>query len=113
MSSGAFIRALSSGDTSEAWYVVFDQLMSVEKPDLQESIDLIEEEEGWPDEFRYGLEGLQAYRDYYDDRMDRLSPEQAQQVERYDEEWAMELLDQMHRQRFGSPQGVSPEYEPE
>ena len=112
MSKAAVFRSLLSGDKREAWFVVFDALMSPEKPDLQESIDLLKEEaDQWPDDFRYGLEGLQAYRDYYEERAPRLNPKQAQQYEEYDEEWTLELLDQMHRRKYGVPRGETPDLE--
>lgn len=109
MSGSALLRAYRTGGTSAAWNAAFDALMSSDKPDLHEVIDLVKQEPGWTAAFRYGLEGLQAYRDYYGDRMDIFAPEQVHKIERYDEDWTSELLEQMHQHKYGSPSSLSPE----
>lgn len=94
---------------SAAWTSAFDALMSMDdKPDLQETIDLVKQEE-WPDEFRYGLEGLQTFREYYGDRMEDFTPDQRATINRYDEEWSLDLLDQLHKRKYG----VAPDEAPE
>ncbi|MDD3183023.1 MAG: hypothetical protein PHD48_09505 [Alphaproteobacteria bacterium] len=108
MVGNALLKAYLSNGTRASWYVIFDALMSIDKPDLHDVIALVKEEAGWPADFRYGLEGLQIYRDYYGDRMDTYEPQHVHQIERYDEEWTSELLEQMHRHKFGaSPSVVS------
>lgn len=101
MSKQSVWQSLKPSEQREEWYVVFEALMSFDRPDLTEAINFVIRDGSWPEDFRYGLEGLQAYRSFYRTRMDRYSPDQRAKIEAYDEEWTMDLIDQLHRHQFG------------
>jgi hypothetical protein len=112
MTKDALSRVAFSGEPRELWFVVFDALMSPEKADLQKTIDIVKQTtDEWPEDFRYGLEGLKAYRDYYGNKLYHLTPQQRRKYEEYDEEWTLDLLDQMHRRKYGVACRDAPEQE--
>ncbi|MGE4351801.1 MAG: hypothetical protein AB7E52_06385 [Bdellovibrionales bacterium] len=104
MGSKPYSKSFASGDASPAYELVYDHLMSLDRPDLSEVIDAVKVEGGWPSSFCCGLEGLQAYREYYDQaRLMQMSAEQKQTVQLYDEEWTLTLLDRMNHIHVGLP----------
>lgn len=103
MSVNTRLSALFKDETRTAWSAAFDALMSPDKPDLHECLGLVRQEGDWPEGFRYGLEALQTYRDFYGDRRDLFSSDMRAKIEAYDEAWTSELLDQLHRLRYGMP----------
>jgi len=101
MAKSGIWQSLVVNEQREPWYIVFEALMAFDRPDLTAAIDYVVEDGTWPDEFRYGLEGLQAYRSFYNMRMIDCTPEQRLQIEAKDEEWTMELIDMFHKHQFG------------
>lgn len=113
MSYPTLFRAFLSGSDEELVHYIFEALMSDDPDDLDDAIDRVNDEDGWPDDFRYGLEGLQSFREFYDDkRLESLTPQQRAQVEEYDEDWTTDLVHQLHTHVFESPEGDSPELTP-
>jgi len=99
-------QSLTLNEQREPWYVVFEALMAVDRPDLTEAIAYVTADGKWPDAFRTGLEALQAYRTFYAPRMMQCSPDERAKIEAYDEEWTMELIDMFHQHQFGSEPSV-------
>ncbi len=113
MSSNMFLNASLWGSDEEMTRYLFEALMSDDPDDLEEAIDRVNDDGGWPDDFRYDLEGLHSFRTFYDDEMmEELTPEQREQVEDYDDEWTMYLIHQLHDHEFETPEGDSPELTP-
>ncbi len=113
MSFPAFFRAYLSGVDDDLVRFLFEALNSDDPDDLGEAIEKIDDDGTWPDDFRYGLAGLQSYRDFYDeDRLAELTPEQRAMIEAYDEDWTMDLVHQLHGHVFEKPEGDSPELTP-
>ncbi|MDD2324598.1 MAG: hypothetical protein PHW63_01100 [Alphaproteobacteria bacterium] len=114
MAMGGYSETLQrEGMKSAGWYMLFDSLMSMDRPDLTEAIDYVKEDPSFDDRFRYDLEGLYHYRDFYGDRMGDFTPEEQARIEAYDEEWSLHLLDQLHKKQYGDPAGtvLAPEYD--
>lgn len=110
MANGGFLRAFQGSGPNEAWYMLFNALMSPDDPDLTPAINYVKEDKSYSDEFRYGLEGLHSFREFYIPQLPDYTPEQRTQIASYDEDWSLELLDQLHRKRYGTPDGEAPEY---
>ena len=103
MSMNARLRSYFSGTVATVWDATFEALMSPDKPDLYDCLARIKKEGDWPDVLRFGIEGLQTFRDYYGDRRNSLPSGSAVQLEKMDEEWTTELLEHLHELKFGMP----------
>lgn len=72
---------------------VFFALMSDNAEDLDEAVELVNENAGrWPDDFRYELEGLQSFREFYGRRVGDYTLEQREMLKAYDENWTEDLV---------------------
>ncbi|MCL2469826.1 MAG: hypothetical protein FWF24_06325 [Alphaproteobacteria bacterium] len=100
MGIGNFLRAVT-GKKVDGWQLVFSALMDVERRDLQEAIAYVRADDSYHDAFRYGLEGLQSFRAYYEDSLSSMEPQERAQIEAYDEEWTLELLDYLNKKMYG------------
>lgn len=106
-SAVGFPDSLPSG-----WQMVFEKLMSIDDRDLRPAIDYVNDRpQDWDDSFRYGLEGLQAFREHYDPFMSLMSPDERARIEAYDEEWSLELLDHLHKKHVGGVEAPTLDYE--
>ena len=107
MASTGIWQSLTLNEQREPWYIVFEALMASDRPDLSAAIAYVTTDTSWPDEFRTGLEALQAYRTFYGPRMITCSADERAKLEAYDEEWTMELIDMFHQHQFGAAQTQS------
>ncbi|HAX91693.1 MAG TPA: hypothetical protein DCY07_05740 [Rhodospirillaceae bacterium] len=84
------------GSENDDFRNVFYALMSQDEDDLDEAIELVnDKQEEWPDDFRYELEGLRSFRQYYGRRMGDYTPEQRAMLHAYDETWTEDLVRRM------------------
>lgn len=109
--SGDMLKAFAIGRTAEFAQAAYEALLSPDRRPLDLLVDQARNSPDVSDAFRYGLESLQAYRDFYDERMAGLPPRQRSLVEQYDEEWTEELLRHAYHQIYGGPVLTSRESE--
>jgi hypothetical protein len=89
----------STQDTSTLDLAIEDAVLFGNTEELDDILDLIEGDEGFPDNLRHGLEALRYFRSYYgkDGELSSSHPLKKQKIALMESAWGAELLDQLRR----------------